>query len=194
LSTTTTSLTNAISGSGTISNIALGTTLDLSGATLTSFSEGTYQVNVDETATQPTYSKITLGASPSLGDNTFEVLTTGSQASFNSFYVFSWSGAATGTPTLYLDDATGAGSVSGSGGTLTYYANSGVTLSDNSSDASGSSNGPLLLVDAGALQKNLKTELFMLENGNEKNFGMVTQGISTEDCVMYFKNNFLGCR
>ena len=129
LSTSTTSLTNTISGAGTISNIVLGTTLNLSGATLTGFGAGTYQVNVDETSAQPTYAKITLGSNPSLGGNTFKVMTTGYQSSFTPFDVFSWTGTATGTPTLNMNGVTVSSGSSGSGGTLTYYATSGVMLS-----------------------------------------------------------------
>jgi autotransporter-associated beta strand protein len=202
LSTSNTSLRNVISGAGTIGNIALGTTLNLSGATLSGFSTATYQVNVDETSVQPTYAKITLGANPSLGGNTFKVLTTGYQSSFDALDVFSWSGTATGTPTLNLNGTTVSSGSSGSGGTLTYYTNSRVTLSasnktndvvtdsatgENSSGGSTYSNVNKLLttslsmtiyqgsnvtgtttpsavnsglvIDAGALQKNLITEM-----------------------------------
>jgi autotransporter-associated beta strand protein len=158
LSTTTTSLSNTISGAGMIGNLALGTTLNLSGATLSGFSAGTYQVNVDETTSQPTYSKITLGTSPSLGGNTFKVITTSYQSSFTAFDVFSWTGTATGTPTLNLNGATVTSGAAGSGGTLTYYANSGVTLSaSNKTNSFVNSSG--LAIDAGALQNSLIIEI-----------------------------------
>jgi len=197
LSTSTTSLTNTISGvdaTSTISNLALGTTLNLSGATLSSFSAGTYQVYVDETTTQPTYSTITLAASQVLSTNTFKVVTTGYQSSFTAFDVFSWTGTATGTPTLNLNGTTVTSGTSEPGGTLTYYANSGVKFSANSSDTSTSSSP--LLVDAGALQNSLKIELIalQLDTRNEQSFGMVTEGVFTEECVIYFENNFLGCK
>jgi autotransporter-associated beta strand protein len=107
----------------------LGTTLNLSGANLSGFSDGTYQVYVDETPTTPTFSKITLGTTPNLEGNTFKVLTTGNRSSFTPFDVFDWSGTASGTPTLNLNGTTVASGSLAAGGALTYVATSGVTLS-----------------------------------------------------------------
>ena len=56
-------------------------------------------------------------------------MTTGYQSSFTPFDVFSWTGTATGTPTLNMNGVTVSSGSSGSGGTLTYYATSEVMLS-----------------------------------------------------------------
>jgi hypothetical protein len=69
--------------------------------------------------------------------------------------VFDWSGTASGTPTLNLNGTTVASGVAGVGGTLTYFATSGVTLSasnttndvvTDSASGSSSSSSPIKLL------------------------------------------------
>jgi autotransporter-associated beta strand protein len=66
-------------------------------------------------------------------------------------------------------------------------------------DSPDTSTATNLVLSAGSLQSNLKTELIalQLDASNEQYVGMVAQGDTaeaTEECVRYLENNFLGCR
>ena len=100
----TTSLTNTITGTGTIANLAYNSNsiLNLSGANVTGFT-GTYSAAFNETAT--TMAAITLPSSPNLAGRTLSVSTFGSAASFTAKSAITWAGAATGAPTLKLNGA-----------------------------------------------------------------------------------------
>jgi filamentous hemagglutinin family protein len=101
---TTTTVNNTITGSGAIANLNPGTTLTLSAAA--ALTGGTYVASVNEVPTTPTFGKIVLGASPNLTGTVFSVTTSGFQPSFNSQTAISWTGTATGTPTLKLNGTT----------------------------------------------------------------------------------------
>jgi len=72
--------------------------------------------------------------------------------------------------------------------------NNPIYYGQSNSPADSLSANPVL--SAGSLQSNFNIELIalQLETSSEQSFGMVTQGAFTEECAVYFENNFLGCR
>ncbi len=102
LSAATTSLTNTITGTGTIANLAYGKSLNLSGANVTGFT-GTYSAAFNETS--QTMASIVLPSSPNLAGRTLSVSTFGSAATFADKAAITWTGTATDTPTLKLNGA-----------------------------------------------------------------------------------------
>ena len=123
--------TNAISstttGSGTIANAyttgasATNVILDLSGADLSGFS-GTYSTYINEATATPARASIKLGTSPNLTGATFNVVTSGYKPAFANLTGVTWTGAATGTPSLKANGIAMTSGVMGLGVTLTLNA------------------------------------------------------------------------
>lgn len=115
--------TATFTGAGTILTQAYGSSLNLSGATLTGFS-GTYAVSVNETLVTPTMASMVLPANPNLSNNSLSVTTTGFQPGFLPLQVITWSGSNSGTaPALLLNGASVSSGVTNLGGTVTLFTN-----------------------------------------------------------------------
>ena len=115
--------TATFTGSGAIVNQAFGTSLNLSGATLTGFS-GTYAVSVNEVPVTPTMAAMVLPANPDLSNNTLSVITTGFQPGFLPLQVITWTGSNSGSaPALLLNGASVSSGVTNLGGTVTLFTN-----------------------------------------------------------------------
>jgi filamentous hemagglutinin family protein len=114
-------LTNTITGTGTIANLAYGSILNLSGANVTGFT-GTYSTAFNLAVTPQTMASIVLPSAPDLAGRTLSVNTFGSAASFSDKQAITWTGTATGTPTLKLNGAVVSSSSSGFGEYLTLNA------------------------------------------------------------------------
>ena len=115
--------TATFTGAGTILNQAYGTSLNLSGATLTGFN-GTYAVSVNEVPVTPTMASMVLPANPNLSNNSLSVTTAGFQPGFLPLQVITWSGSNSGTaPALLLNGASVSSGVTNLGGTVTLFTN-----------------------------------------------------------------------
>jgi autotransporter-associated beta strand protein len=120
-----TTIANAISGSGTLENVYLGTT---QGLTSVSGFTGTYVAVANENNASAATFNIPTGTN--LASNTFDVIiaATNPNASFTPFPVFNTQNTSyTGTPTLEIDGVVVANNSAAVGGELTSY-NTNITL------------------------------------------------------------------
>jgi fibronectin-binding autotransporter adhesin len=120
-----TSIANAITGSGVLENLYLGTTQNLTN--VAGFT-GTYAALADEVA--GTTATFNLPAGTNLAGNTFDVIVTATNpnASFTPFPVFNPQNTSyVGTPNLQVNGVTVANGSAAVGGTLTSY-NTNITL------------------------------------------------------------------
>ena len=120
-----TTIANAISGSGTLENVYLGTVQNL---TSVSGFTGTYAALADEVA--GTTATFNIPSGTSLAGNTFDVIVTATNpdASFTPFPVFNTQNTSyAGTPTLEINGLVVANATAAVGGELTSY-NTNITL------------------------------------------------------------------
>jgi autotransporter-associated beta strand protein len=117
-----TTITNAITGSGTVENVFLGTTQTLTN--VTGFT-GTYAVSTNEV--NAAVAGLALPTGTNLGANTFDTIITvaNTNTSFTPYKVFNTT--YTGTPILEIDGNVVSNGTASVGGTLTSY-NTNITL------------------------------------------------------------------
>ena len=122
--TPTNAIVSASAGAGMIANIYQGgnTTLNLSSTGVLTGYTGSYSANFTEGSA--TLGSIVLGGSPNFSNSTLNVVTSGYAASFTNQSAITWTGTASGTPSLTLNGTAANSGQLALGATLTLNATS----------------------------------------------------------------------